>query len=144
MDSVLTKTQRKLHVEKSPANCAESQGRILDKGVISNHTSDKFIYFDVRNGIFCKLYRTTNWMYSRSLLFFCLLQIQYPMLPTEQDTKILLTTFELETTRDIVTSHSTDDFHEINAIIWTHLSWSLWISWHSLTNLKLSEIWNSG
>ena len=60
MDSVLTKTQRKLHVEKSPANCAESQGRILDKGVISNHTSDKFIYFDVRNGIFCKLYRTTN------------------------------------------------------------------------------------
>ena len=49
--------------------------------------------------------------------FFGLLQIQYPMLPTEQDTKILLTTFELETTRDIVTSQSTDDFHQIKAII---------------------------
>ena len=57
-------------------------------------------------------------MYSRSLsLFFCLLQIKYPMLPTEQDPKILLTTFELETTRDIVTSQSTDDFHQIKAII---------------------------
>ena len=52
-----------------------------------------------------------------SLFFLCLLQIQYPMLPTEQDPKILLTTFELETTRDIVTSQSTDDFHQIKAII---------------------------
>ena len=52
-----------------------------------------------------------------SFFFFGLLQIQYPMLPTEQDTKILLTTFELETTRDIVTSQSTDDFHQIKAII---------------------------
>ena len=48
-----------LHVEKSPANYAGSQERVLDKGVIYSH-SDKFIYFDVGNGIFCKLYRTTN------------------------------------------------------------------------------------
>ena len=57
-------------------------------------------------------------MYSRSLsFFFCLLQIQYPMLPTEQDPKILLTTFELETTREIGTFQSIDDFHQIKVII---------------------------
>ena len=66
--------------------------------MIYSRTNDKFIYFDVRNGIFCKLYRTT-------------------MLPTEQDPKILLTTFELETTRVIVTSQSIDHFHQIKAII---------------------------
>lgn len=49
--------------------------------------------------------------------FFCLLQIQYPIPPTEQDPKILLTTFELETTRDIVTSQSIDNFHQIKTII---------------------------
>ena len=52
-----------------------------------------------------------------SLFFFCLLQIKYPMLPTEQDPKILLTTFELETTREIGTFQSIDDFHQIKVII---------------------------
>ena len=32
------------------------------------------------------------------------------MLPTEQDPKILLTTFELKTTRDLGTSQSIDNF----------------------------------
>ena len=49
--------------------------------------------------------------------FFGLLQIQYPMLPTEQDPKILLTTFQLGTTREIGTFESIDDFHQIKVII---------------------------
>ena len=53
----------------------------------------------------------------RFFFFFGLLQIQYPMLPTEQDPKILLTTFDLETTRDIGTSQGIEDFHQIKAII---------------------------
>ena len=51
------------------------------------------------------------------VVLFGLLQIQYPMLPTEQDPKIVLTTLELETTPDIVTSQSIDDFHQMKAII---------------------------
>ena len=66
--------------------------------------------------LFCKLYRTTIEC-TVDRFFFGLLQIQYPMLPTEQDPKILLTTFELETTREIGTFQSIDDFHQIKVII---------------------------